>query len=76
MVYSYNLISLHIINVFSCTLNALLMIHLSDETSSKAIEDQLFSSSLLRLWRTGADKLLYSLSEDGDLDVSNTKSSY
>ena len=52
------------------------MVHLSDETSGKVIEDQLFSSSLLRLWRTGADKLLYSSSEDGDLDVSNTKSSY
>ena len=47
------------------------MVHLSDETSGKVIEDQLFSSSLLRLWRTGADKLLYSSSEDGDLDVSS-----
>ena len=48
----------------------------SSEISGMVIEDQFFSSSLLRLWRTGADQLLYSSSEDGDLDVSNTKSSY
>ena len=33
-------------------------------------EDLLFSDSLLRLWRTGADEYLYSSSEDGDCDVS------
>ena len=33
------------------------------------LEEQLFSSSLLRLWRTGANYLIYSPEEDGDLDV-------
>ena len=32
-------------------------------------KEQLFSPSLLRLWRTGADNYLYSSSEDGDVDV-------
>ena len=32
-------------------------------------KEQLFSPSLLRPWRTGADNYLYSSSEDGDVDV-------
>ena len=36
-------------------------------------EDLLFSPSILRLWRTGADKYIYSSSEDGDCDVGSTK---
>ena len=32
-------------------------------------KEQLFSPSLLRLWRKGANNYLYSSSEDGDVDV-------
>ena len=39
-------------------------------------EDLLFSPSILRLWRTGADKYIYSSPEDGDCDVGSTKQSY
>ena len=39
-------------------------------------EDLLFSLSILRLWRTGADKYIYSSPEDGDCDVGSTKQSY
>ena len=35
----------------------------------KLRNEQLLSPSLLRLWRTGADRLQYCLSEDGDCDV-------
>ena len=37
--------------------------------SMKLRNEQLLSPSLLRLWRTGADGLQYSSSEDGDCDV-------
>ena len=33
------------------------------------INQQLFSSSLLRFWRTGANHHLYASDEDGDIDV-------
>ena len=34
------------------------------------LNDQLYSSSLLRLWRTGADELVYEAAEDEGFDVS------
>ena len=34
------------------------------------LNDQLYSSSLLRLWRTGADELAYEAAEDEGFDVS------
>ena len=40
---------------------------LSDQ---QEFEEQLFSPTLLRLWRTGADYLAFTSEEDIDLDVS------
>ena len=34
------------------------------------LKEQLNCQSLLRLWRTGADRLIYESHEDGDIDVS------
>ena len=42
------------------------------QVTSKQLEEELFSSSLMRFWRTGADCLAFSSKEDEDLDVSIT----
>ena len=34
------------------------------------VSEQLFSSTLLRFWRTGAERHAYSAEDDGDIDVS------
>ncbi len=39
-------------------------------TYTELLKDQLFSPSLMRLWRTGADMFVYTAEEDIDIDVS------
>ena len=39
----------------------------------EVLKDQLFSQSLLRLWRTGAQVLVYTANEDMDIDVSSLR---
>ena len=43
--------------------------HYDDTCLHLDINQQLFSSSLLRFWRTGANRHLYASDEDGDIDV-------
>ena len=39
----------------------------------ETLKDQLFSQSLLRLWRTGAQIFAYTAEEDIDIDVSSLR---
>ena len=61
-------------HVLGSGFNQRILIHIKFENMpcAETMEKQLFSSSLLKLWRTEVDRLLYSSFEDGDCDVSCT----